>query len=36
MTDRHDQLRWRFLYAGVLLFLVLQIALYSWFTEAWK
>ena len=36
MTDKQDTLRWRLLYAGVLLFLILQIALYAWFTEAWK
>ena len=28
--------RWIVLYAGVLLFLVLQIVLYAWFTETWK
>ena len=28
--------RWLALYAGVLLFLVLQILLYAWFTETWK
>ncbi len=28
--------RWGVMYAGVLLFLVLQILLYAWFTEAWR
>ena len=28
--------RWTMLYAGVLLFLILQILLYAWFTEVWR
>ena len=36
MTEKQDRRRWWLLYAGVLLFLILQIILYAWFTETWR
>ena len=36
MSEQNDRGRWRLMYVAVLGFLLLQIALYAWFTEAWK
>ncbi|GEM_PF-3846955 len=36
MTSTDDNRRWRRRYLAVVLFLLLQILLYAWFTEVWK
>ncbi len=36
MTHDPSNRRWIRWYVGVLVFLLLQIVLYAWFTEAWR